>query len=68
VILTDPSDPAGEVQTMVESLTTVIPEAAFGPKVTLVAPVKKTPVMVTAVPPVTTPLAGDAELTTGTPV
>ncbi|MEI9901084.1 MAG: hypothetical protein WDN31_14150 [Hyphomicrobium sp.] len=46
-------------------MTTVTPVAALPPKVTLNAPVKKVPVMVTDVPPRLEPLFGTTPVTVG---
>ena len=51
-----PALPAGVVQVMEVSLTTLTFVAATPPKVTPVAPVKFAPVIVTLVPPAAAPL------------
>ena len=63
--LTVPAVRAGVVQVMVVELTTLTFVAAVPPKVTLVAPVRFVPVMVTLVPPEVLPLGGEMELTAG---
>lgn len=60
-----PAVPAGVVQVIEVLLTTVIPVAEFPPKVTLVAPLKLFPVMVTGVPPDVGPLFGEQLDTVG---
>ena len=50
---------------MVVSFTKTILEAAAPPMVTPVTPVKPVPVIVTAVPPMVGPVAGEIELTVG---
>ncbi len=55
----------GVVTVIVVSSTTVTFAPGVPPKVTPVAPVKPLPVMVTAVPPVSGPLAGVTEVMTG---
>ena len=57
VILTVPV-PAGAITVMLVSLFTLKLVAAVEPNMTLVAPVKPLPVMVTLVPPVTGPFVG----------
>ena len=47
------------------ALTTTMAVAAVPPKVTLVAPVKPVPVMVTAVPPAIGPPTGETLVTVG---
>ena len=60
-----PALPAGVVQVIVVSLTTVMPVAAVPPMVTAVAPVKLVPVIVTAVLPAVGPLVGVRLVTVG---
>jgi hypothetical protein len=52
---------------MVVSFTTVKLVAATPPKVTLVAPVKPVPVIVTVLPPADGPVLGVTEVTVGEP-
>ena len=62
---TAPAACAGVLAVMLVALTTVTPVAAVPPRLT-VAPVKKpVPVMVTAVPPLVVPVAGDIAVTVG---
>ena len=63
--LTAPAVPAGVVAVIDVALTTVTPVAATLPMVTLVAPVKLVPVIVTAVPPRVVPLGGLIAVTVG---
>ena len=65
-ILAVPALCAGVVQVMLVLLTTVTLVAAVPPMVTLVAPVKLVPVMVTTEPPPSGPLEGETLLTVGT--
>jgi len=65
VTSTVPAGPAGEVAVIELSLNTVNEVAAVVPKVTLVAPVKPVPVMVTEVPPATVPAVGITAVTVG---
>ena len=58
VTSTVPALSAGEVQVMEVSETTLTLVAAVTPKLTAVAPVKPTPLMVTVVPPAAGPLLG----------
>ena len=57
--------PAGLVAVSVLSFTTTTLVAAFAPNVTLVAPVKPLPLIVTDVPPVVGPSVGTTLVTTG---
>ena len=57
--------PAGEVAVMVDGLTTVNAVAATTPNLTLLAPVKFVPVMVTVVPPAAGPKVGLSAVTIG---
>ena len=59
--LTAPAELAGVVAVREVALTTVKFVAGVPPKVTLVAPVKFVPVIVTVVPPSVVPVAGDTE-------
>lgn len=69
VISTVPvADAAGEVATICVEEFTVNVVAAVVPKFTAVAPVKSVPVMVTTVPPVVGPVAGDTIVTVGADV
>jgi hypothetical protein len=60
-----PAAPAGVVALMVVGFTTEKVVAAAPPKVTLLAPVKFVPVMVTLFPPATGPELGLTEVTVG---
>ena len=60
-----PTLPAGVVAVMDVALTTTTLVAAVPPMVTLVAPVKLVPVIVTAAPPTNGPLAGLMDVTVG---
>ena len=60
-----PAAPAGVVAVIVVAFPTETPVAAAPPKVTLVAPVKVVPVMVTLVPPAVGPEFGLTEVTVG---
>ena len=60
-----PAVPAGVIQVMVVELTTLTLVVTVPPIVTIVAPVKFVPVIVTLVPPATGPLAGAIEVTVG---
>ena len=60
-----PADLAGVVAVIEVALTTVTLVAAAPPIVTLVAPVKSVPVMVTDCPPPSAPVAGLIALTVG---
>ena len=62
-----PAVPAGVVAVMEVALTTTTLVAVAPPKVTLVAPVKLVPVMVTAVPPARGPDMGLMLPITGAP-
>jgi hypothetical protein len=66
VIVTAPAVPAGAVAVIVVLLTTVTLVAAALPNVTVAPAAKSTPVIVTAVPPDTTPEFGVTLLTNGT--
>ena len=63
--LTAPAAPTGVVAVIVVASTTATLVAAAPPKVTLVAPVKVVPVMVTLVPPAVGPEFGLTEVTVG---
>ncbi len=65
---TVPTLPAGEVTVMEVSLLTVKLglEMTVEPKLTEVAVVKPVPVMVTLVPPATSPVDGETPVTVGT--
>ena len=63
--LTAPAAPAGTVAVIVVAFTTEKDVAAVPPKVTLVAPVKVVPVMVTLFPPAVGPELGLTEVTVG---
>lgn len=58
--------PAGDVATIVVSVSTTTPVPGVAPKLTPVAPVKPVPVIVTAVPPLFGPPLGESEVTVGT--
>ena len=60
-----PTGPPGEVAVIEVSLLTVNVVAGVVPKVTLVAPVKPVPVMVTGVPPLIGPVVGEMPVTVG---
>ena len=60
-----PALPLGVVQVMLVLLTTVMLVAAAPPKVTLVAPVKFVPVIVTLVPPPSGPWEAVTPVTVG---
>ena len=60
-----PAVPAGVVAVMEVAFTTTTLVAAAPPRVTLVAPVKLVPVMVTAWPPADEPVDGLIALTEG---
>ena len=60
-----PTEPAGETAVILVADTTVKLVAATPPKVTLVAPVKPVPVMVTVVPPAFGPEVGLTPVTAG---
>jgi hypothetical protein len=64
-MLTAPAAPAGVVAVMVVAFTTKKVVAATPLKVTLVAPVRFVPVIVTLVPPATAPELGLTEVTVG---
>lgn len=57
--------PGGEVAVIVVELTTETLVAAFGPKLTAVAPVRFAPLIVTLVPPAAGPDDGLTPLTAG---
>jgi hypothetical protein len=65
VTVTAPADPAGLVAVMVVLFTTTTLVAAALPNVTVAPLAKFVPVMVTAVPPATTPLLGETLATVG---
>jgi hypothetical protein len=65
VTVTAPADPAGVVAVMVVLFTTTRLVAAALPNVTVAPVAKFVPVMVTAVPPATTPLLGETLVTVG---
>jgi hypothetical protein len=67
ITLAVPAVPAGVVAVIDVALTTVTEVAAAPPKVTLVAPLKFVPVMVTACPPPVGPEEGDTAVTVGGP-
>lgn len=60
-----PAEPAGVTAVIEVELTTTTDVAAAPPIVTPVAPVNPVPVMVTAVPPAASPVAGDIPDTVG---
>ena len=60
-----PVAPAGDVAVICVELLTVKPVAAVAPKVTAVAPLNPVPVIVTDVPPVDGPEAGETDVTAG---
>ena len=64
-MLAVPAVPAGVVAVMEVALTTTTLVAAAPPRVTLVAPVKLVPVMVTDWPPAVGPVDGLIALTAG---
>ena len=63
--LAEPAAPAGTVAVIVVALTTARLVAAVPPKVTLVAPVKVVPAIVTLFPPAVGPELGLTEVTVG---
>ncbi|MNK90103.1 hypothetical protein D3C87_1101450 [compost metagenome] len=63
--MTVPALPAGAVAVICVALLTVKPVAAVAPKVTAVVPLKFEPVMMTVVPPVAGPVAGEMLVTAG---
>ena len=65
VMSTVPALPAGDVAVICVALTTVKLLAAVTPNLTVVAPVKLVPVMVTSVPPLVGPLVGVIPVTVG---
>ena len=65
VTVTAPAGPPGVTAVIWVALLTVKLVAAVPPKVTAVAPVKPEPVIVTDVPPVAGPLAGETESIVG---
>ena len=62
------AEATGDVATICVAEFTVNVVAAVVPKRTAVAPVKSVPVMVTEVPPVVRPVAGDTPVTVGADV
>ncbi|CAM3245137.1 hypothetical protein JANLI_04610 [Janthinobacterium lividum] len=65
VTFTVPALPEGDVAVMVVALTTVTETPLLAPNFSAVTPVKPVPVMVTAVPPVAGPDAGDTPVMVG---
>jgi hypothetical protein len=65
VMLTLPALPLGETALSTVELLTVTSVALADPKLTLVAPVKLVPVIVTSVPPVSDPFFGESLVTVG---
>jgi hypothetical protein len=65
VTVTTPALAAGVVAVMEVALTTTTLVAAVDPNFTVAPEAKFVPVMVTAVPPATGPLAGDTLVTVG---
>ena len=57
--------PAGDVAVIEVAELTMKPVAEAAPNVTVVAPVKLVPVIVTVVPPVAGPCVGEIEVTVG---
>jgi hypothetical protein len=64
-IVAAPTEPAGVTQVMVVELTTTLDVAGVALNVTLVAPVKFVPVMVTEVPPAVGPVGGEHPVIVG---
>lgn len=65
VTSTPPAVPLGAVAVTVVASTTVTSVAASEPKLTLVAPVRLVPVIVTLVPPAVGPVVGEMLVTVG---
>ena len=65
MISTTPAAWAGVVAVMVVALTTTTAVAATPPKVTLLAPVKLVPLIVTDWPPMVGPMSGETLATVG---
>ena len=65
VTVTGPTLPAGVVAVIVVLFTTTTLVAEADPNVTVAPAAKFVPVIVTAVPPATTPLLGDTLVTVG---
>jgi hypothetical protein len=65
VTSTVPTELAGDTAVMLESEFTVNDAARVGPKLTAVAPEKPPPTMMTVVPPVRRPPAGETNETAG---
>ena len=65
IMSTAPALLTGVLQVIVVSLTTIILAATFPPHVTVLAPVKSVPVIVTIVPPALVPDDGEILLITG---
>jgi hypothetical protein len=60
-------EPAGDVAVTLVSLFTVIEVAAEVPNMTVLAPLRPEPVMLTTVPPIVGPVLGETPVTTGLP-
>ena len=58
-------EPAGEVAVILVADSTLTPVAALAPNLTVLAPVRFVPVIVTEVPPAAGPLVGSTFVTVG---
>ena len=65
VMSTVPTDPAGDVAVICDAPLTLYDVAALVPNMTLLAPIKPVPVIVTGVPPEVLPVDGDIAVTVG---